>query len=71
MSLFASGLRKLRRRPATWVTLGLLAGLLALVIIAVGATSNRAGASGPDMVDIRLVRTKTIGNSDPQVASWL
>ena len=52
MSLFASGLRKLRRRPATWVTLGLLAGLLALVIIAVGATSNRAGASGPERAAI-------------------
>lgn len=52
MSLFVSGLRKLRRRPATWVTLGLLAGLLALVIIAVGATSNRAGASGPERAAI-------------------
>ena len=52
MSLFMSGLRKLRRRPATWVTLGLLAGLLALVIIAVGATSNRAGATGPERAAI-------------------
>ena len=52
MSLFASGLRKLRRRPATWVTLGLLAGLLALVIVAVGATSNRAGATGPERAAI-------------------
>ena len=52
MSLFVSGLRKLRRRPATWVTLGLLAGLLALVIIAVGATSNRAGASAAERAAI-------------------
>ena len=52
MSLFVSGLRKLRRRPATWVTLGLLAGLLALVIVAVGATSNRAGATGPERAAI-------------------
>jgi ABC-type transport system involved in multi-copper enzyme maturation permease subunit len=40
MRLFFSGLRKLVRRPATWVTLGLLIGLLALIIIAVGATAN-------------------------------
>jgi ABC-2 type transport system permease protein len=40
MSLFFSGLRKLVRRPATWVTLGLLVGLLVLIIVAVGATAN-------------------------------
>lgn len=40
-----SGLRKLVRRQATWLTLGLLAGLLALIVIAVGATANRPGAS--------------------------
>ena len=40
MRLFFSGLRKLVRRPATWVTLGLLIGLLALIIIAGGATAN-------------------------------
>jgi len=40
MRLFFSGLRKLVRRPATWVTVGLLIGLLALIIIAVGATAN-------------------------------
>lgn len=40
MRLFLSGLRKLVRRPATWVTVGLLIGLLALIIIAVGATAN-------------------------------
>jgi ABC-type transport system involved in multi-copper enzyme maturation permease subunit len=40
MRLFFSGLRKLVRRPASWVTLGLLIGLLALIIIAVGATAN-------------------------------
>jgi len=52
MSLFVSGLRKLVRRPATWVTVGLLAGLLALVVIAVGATSNRAGPTGPERAQI-------------------
>ncbi|MFI5258221.1 MAG: hypothetical protein ACHQ01_01230 [Candidatus Limnocylindrales bacterium] len=40
MRLFFSGLRKLVRRPASWVTVGLLMGLLALIIIAVGATAN-------------------------------
>lgn len=46
MRLFFSGLRKLVRRPATWVTVGLLMGLLALIIVAVGATANeRASAT--------------------------
>jgi ABC-2 type transport system permease protein len=45
VKLFMSGLRKLVRRQATWLTFGLLAGLLALIIVAVGATSNRPGAS--------------------------
>ena len=45
MRLFASGLRKLGRRLATWLTFGLLAGLLVLILIAVGATADRAGAS--------------------------
>jgi ABC-2 type transport system permease protein len=40
MRLFFSGLRKLVRRPATWVTVGLLIGLLALIILAVGAGVN-------------------------------
>ena len=40
MRLFVSGLRKLVRRPATWVTLGLLIGLLVLILLAVGATAN-------------------------------
>jgi ABC-type transport system involved in multi-copper enzyme maturation permease subunit len=45
MRLFVSGLRKLVRRPATYVTYGLLAALLVLIIIAVGATGGR-GSSG-------------------------
>ena len=52
MNLFLSGLRKLVRRQATWVTLGLLAGLLALIILAVGATSNRPGASATERAAI-------------------
>ncbi|HKG56316.1 MAG TPA: ABC transporter permease subunit [Candidatus Limnocylindrales bacterium] len=45
MRLFASGLRKLFRRLATWLTFALLSGLLALILVAVGGTANRAGAS--------------------------
>ena len=48
MKLFASGLRKLIRRQATWLTFALLAGLLVLIIIAVGATANRPGASATE-----------------------
>lgn len=44
MRLFASGLRKLARRPATIVTFGLLGGLLTLIIIAVSVT--RGGPPG-------------------------
>jgi hypothetical protein len=40
MRLFLSGVRKLSRRPATFVTFGLLVGLLVLIVIAVGATAN-------------------------------
>jgi hypothetical protein len=46
--LFASGLRKLVRRLATWLTFGLLAGLLVLILIAVGATAARPGASSAE-----------------------
>jgi ABC-2 type transport system permease protein len=45
MRIFRSGLRKLVRRLATWLTFGLLAGLLVLIMIAVGATASRAGGS--------------------------
>ncbi len=48
MRLFVSGLRKLSRRPATFVTFGLLIGLLVLIVLAVGATanSNMGGGAG-------------------------
>ena len=41
MRLFVAGIRKLRRRPATYVTFGLLVGLLALIYLAVGATAQQ------------------------------
>ena len=41
MRMFVAGVRKLVRRPATFVTFGLLVGLLALIILAVSATANQ------------------------------
>ena len=41
MRIFLSTLRKLIRRPATFVTFGLLVGLLGLILIAVGATAGQ------------------------------
>jgi ABC-type transport system involved in multi-copper enzyme maturation permease subunit len=51
--IFASTLRKLVRRPATWVTLGLLIGLLALIFLAVGATARQT--SGQDGAEESLL----------------
>ena len=44
MKLFVAGLRKLVRRPVTFVTFGLLIGLLSLILLAVGATAGQAEA---------------------------
>jgi ABC-type transport system involved in multi-copper enzyme maturation permease subunit len=56
MRLFASGLRKLSRRLATWLTFGLLAGLLVLIMVAVGATANsRAASDGGGRAGLALV----------------
>jgi ABC-2 type transport system permease protein len=46
MTLFLATLRKLIRRPATYVTFGLLVGLLALILLAVGATAGQANNGG-------------------------
>jgi hypothetical protein len=54
--VFRSGLRKLARRPASWVTLGLLAGLLGLVFLAVGATARQL-SSQPGGADALLLVT--------------
>jgi hypothetical protein len=51
MRLFLSGLRKLARRPATYVTLGLLVGLLVLIVLAVGATANSTTGGGPNAAE--------------------
>ena len=57
MRLFVAGLRKLVRRPATYITLGLLVGLLALIYIAVGATARQAAAVGGDGAQALLLVT--------------
>ena len=55
MRLFTDGLRKLVRRPATYITFGLLIGLLSLILIAVGATAGRQAANGNGQQALLLV----------------
>jgi ABC-2 type transport system permease protein len=55
MRLFVASLRKLVRRPATYVTFGLLVGLLALILVAVGATAGRQSGSGNGRQALALV----------------
>jgi ABC-type transport system involved in multi-copper enzyme maturation permease subunit len=55
MRLFASGLEKLARRLATYVTFGLLAGLLVLIMLAVGATAGRSGTGAGARAALALV----------------
>jgi ABC-type transport system involved in multi-copper enzyme maturation permease subunit len=52
MRILLSGLRKLQRRPATWLTFGILTGLLVMIIVAVAATGgDGTGPGGPDGPD--------------------
>lgn len=55
MRLFVADVRKLARRPATYVTFGLLVGLLSLILIAVGATAGRQAADGDGRQALLLV----------------
>jgi ABC-type transport system involved in multi-copper enzyme maturation permease subunit len=55
MRLFIAGLRKLVRRPATYITFGLLVGLLALILLAVGATAGRQAANGNGQQALQVV----------------
>lgn len=59
MRIYLSGLRKLVRRPASWVTGGLLMGLLALIIVAVGATADRVPAGPQQLARLALVTFPT------------
>ncbi len=47
MRVLLSGLRKLQRRPATWLTFGVLTGLLVMIIVAVATTRPDQEGSGP------------------------
>ena len=40
MRIYRSGVRTLLRRPATWLTFGILVGLLVLIIVGVTATAD-------------------------------
>lgn len=46
MRILRSGIRKLVRRPASYLTFGLLAGLLTLIILAVAASGGEGGGGG-------------------------
>jgi ABC-2 type transport system permease protein len=56
MRVFVSGLRKLVGRPASFVTLGLLAGLLVLIIVATAAVSTRDTSPAAQARALVLVR---------------
>lgn len=55
MRIFRAGLRKLVRRMVTWITFGLLAGLLALILIAVGATARQQPTEAGRTASLLLV----------------
>ena len=55
MRLFVAGIRKLLRRPASLITLGLLVGLLALIFLAVGATARQTPADQGGAAALLLV----------------
>jgi hypothetical protein len=53
--LLAASLRKLIRRPATFITFGLLIGLMALIFVAVGATASRQSTAVARLAALQLV----------------
>jgi len=55
MRLFVATLRKLIRRPATFITFGLLVGLMALIFLAVGATASRQATVTARLAALQLV----------------
>ncbi|HTC85302.1 MAG TPA: ABC transporter permease subunit, partial [Candidatus Acidoferrum sp.] len=55
MRIFGATLRKLARRMVTWITFGLLVGLLALILLAVGATANRQPSAGERTASLLLI----------------
>ncbi len=60
MRIFLSTIRKLVRRPATWVTFALMAGLLVLILLAVAATrgvDESGGGNGEGAAAAMLLLT--------------
>src|SRR5258707_15640608 len=55
MRLLGATLRKLIRRPATFITFGLLVGLMALIFLAVGATAGRQASPAARQAALLLV----------------
>jgi len=53
--IFVASLRKLVRRPASFVILGILIGLLSLILIAVAATASQPGAPEEQRAGLLLV----------------
>jgi ABC-type transport system involved in multi-copper enzyme maturation permease subunit len=59
MRIFVATLRKLVRRPASLVTLGLLVGLLGLILVSVGATLREAPAGPGRLASLALLTFPT------------
>lgn len=55
MRLFVATIRKLVRRPATFITFGLLVGLMALIFVAVGATARQQPSASAQEAALLLV----------------
>jgi len=55
LRLFAATIGKLVRRPATFITFGLLIGLMALIFLAVGATAARQPSPTARLAALQLV----------------
>ena len=55
MTLLVSTIRKLVRRPATFITFGLLVGLMALIFVAVGATAKQQTTATAQLAALSLV----------------
>ena len=59
MRLIGSQLRRLVRRPASWITLGMLAAMIALVFIALGASAQQAASQPGGAAILQLLAFPT------------
>ncbi len=59
MRLVGSQLRRLVRRPASWITLGMLAAMIALVFIALGASAKQAASQPGGAAILQLLAFPT------------